>query len=96
MIERDLLLRFARRYVWWKTPAEAALMPERVIAQVMNIGDFADVQALVDDAGVEMLRDVLTHAEAGEFDERSWAYWNVRLKLADVDHIPPMPVRQIG
>lgn len=96
MIERDLLLRFARRYVWWKTPEEAASMPERVIAQVMNIGDSADVQDLVDAAGVELLRAVLRHAEAGEFDERSWAYWHLRLKLADLAHIPPMPVRHVG
>ncbi|MGO9445208.1 MAG: hypothetical protein ACLPXB_10590 [Thiobacillaceae bacterium] len=96
MIKRDLLLRLARRYIWWKTPEEAALMPERVIAQVMNIGDYADVQDLVDEAGIETLRSVLTHAEAGEFDERSWVYWNLRLNLADLEHIPPLPVRHVG
>ena len=49
-------------------------MPERVIAQVMNIGDYSDVQLLASQVGDEVLRDVLTSAEAGQFNERSWAY----------------------
>ena len=71
-------------------------MPERVIAQVMNIGDYADVQALADQIGDDILRDVLTHAEAGQFSQRSWAYWHYRLGLASVDHVPAMPVRRFG
>jgi hypothetical protein len=43
-------------------------MPERVIAQVMNIGDYADVQSLASQVGDEALRDVLTHAQAGQFN----------------------------
>lgn len=71
-------------------------MPERVIAQVMNIGDYADVQTLVHQLGDEVLRAVLTHAQAGQFGERSWAYWNYRLGLANVDQVPPMPVRRFA
>ena len=93
-IDSDALKRFASRYIWWKTPDEAVAMPERVIAQVMNIGDYADVQALARQVGDDMLRDVLTHAQAGQFSERSWAYWNYRLGLASVDQVPPMPVRR--
>jgi hypothetical protein len=44
-VSDDLIKALARKYIWWETPDEAALQPERVIAQVMNIGDFADVQA---------------------------------------------------
>lgn len=75
-IDRELLMRLATRYVWWKTPDEALAMPRRVIAQVMNIGDYADVQALADQAGDQLLRDVLANAEAGQFNARSWAYWH--------------------
>lgn len=71
-------------------------MPERVIAQVMNIGDYADVQSLASQVGDEVLRDVLTHAQAGQFSERSWAYWHYRLDLATVDHVPAMPVRRFS
>ncbi len=69
-------------------------MPERVIAQVMNIGDYADVQEMAHQLGDEVLRDVLAHAQAGQFCERSWAYWHYRLGLADVEQIPPMPSRK--
>ena len=87
---------FARKYVWWKTPAEAAEMPERVIAQVMNIGAYDDVQALANVVGEECLRDVLTRAEIGQFTERSWAYWHYRLGLASPSKVPPMPKRSLG
>lgn len=71
-------------------------MPERVIAQVMNVGDYADVQALASQVGEEILRDVLTHAEAGQFNERSWAYWHYRLGLSSVDQVPDLPVRRFA
>jgi len=71
-------------------------MPERVVAQVMNIGDYADVQLLVSEVGDEALREVLTHAEAGQFNERSWAYWHYRLGLAAVDQVPALPARRFA
>ncbi len=94
-IDRAVLDRLARKYLWWKTPDEAMATPERVIAQVMNLGDFEDVQTLANRVGDEVLRDVLTHAEAGQFNARSWAYWHYRLGLAEVDHVPPMPARRL-
>ena len=95
-IDRDALMLLARKYVWWKAPAEAVTMPERVIAQVMNIGDYADVQDLAHQVGDDVLRDVLTHADAGQFGVRSWVYWNYRLGLASMDHVPPLPARKFS
>jgi hypothetical protein len=95
-ISGEALKSLASKYIWWKTPEEAVVRPERVIAQVMNIGDYADVQALVSQVGDEVLRDVLTHAEAGQFNERSWAYWHYRLGLFRVDHVPALPVRRFA
>lgn len=92
----DVLKRLASKYIWWKTPDDALAMPARVMAQVMNIGDYADVQTLVHAVGDDVLRDVLTHAQAGQFGERSWAYWNYRLGLASVDHVPAMPARRFA
>lgn len=86
---------FARRYIWWESPAEAMVFPERIIAQVMNIGDFDDVQALAKQVGDDVLRHVLLHAEAGQFNARSWSYWHYRLGLAELDRVPPMPVRKV-
>ncbi len=71
-------------------------MPERVIAQVMAIGDYADVQQLVHQVGDDVLREVIRHAQAGQFDQRSWAYWHYRLGLASVDHVPPLPLRSFA
>jgi len=93
-ISQEILKPFARKYIWWKTPEDAVCMPERVIAQVMNIGDWSDVQALVPQVGEEILCQVLTHAQAGQFNERSWAYWHYRLGLADLEHVPALPVRK--
>jgi len=66
----------AGKYIWWKTPDEAALMPERVVAQVMNIGDYADVQEIANRTGDDYLRDILRHAEIDQFSARSWTYWH--------------------
>lgn len=95
-IDRNALKPFACKYVWWKTPEEAVAMPERVIAQVMNIGDYDDVQVLADQVGDEVLRDVLKNAVIGQFNERSWIYWHYRLGLAEVDQVPPMPGRYLA
>lgn len=92
-IDREALKPFASKYIWWKSPEEAVRMPERVIAQVMNIGEYCDVQALVSQVGDEVLRDVLAHAQAGQFNERSWAYWHYRLDLCGVEQLPALPRR---
>jgi len=47
-IDRKILKRLAAKYIWWKAPDEALLYPERVVAQVMNIGDYDDVQMLAE------------------------------------------------
>ena len=95
-LDSVLLEKFARKYVWWKTPLEAVARPERVVAQVMNLGDYDDVQSLVHAAGLTYLREILTHAEAGQFDARSWAYWHYRLGLSDPGKVPSMPERRFA
>lgn len=91
-----LLRRLATKYVWWKTPDEALRQPDRVVAQVMNIGDYEDVLDLVEQMGEGELRRVLTHAEIGQFNERSWTYWYYRLDLARPDQtVPALPKRRL-
>ena len=92
-IDRNALKQFASKYIWWKTSDESVAMPERVIAQVMNIGDHDDIQLLARQVGDEVLRDVLQRAQAGQFDKRSWAYWHYRLDLAELEQVPPLPRR---
>lgn len=95
-VNQESLRPFANKYLWWKTPDEAIDMPARVLAQVMNIGDYSDVQALVSLVGDEVLREVLTRAEAGQFNERSWVYWHYRLGLSPVEAVPALPVRKFA
>jgi hypothetical protein len=60
-----LLEELARRYIWWKSIQEAIVYPERIIAQVMDIGDYGDVQRISDELGEDFLRRVLRQAEIG-------------------------------
>lgn len=95
IVDPEILKPFARRYVWWKTPEKAVSTPLRVIAQVMNIGDYADVQALATQVGDDALRAAVLQAEAGQFNPRSWHYWHYRLELASTGRVPPLPVRRL-
>lgn len=96
MIDREGLALLAKKYVWWKSPEDAVAQPERVIAQVMNIGDFEDIQRIEALAGTEMLARVLTQAEIGQFTPRSWSYWHYRLGIADIDDVPALPLRRLA
>ena len=91
-----ILQPYARKYIWWKTPDEAVRFPHRIIAQVMNIGTFDDVQALCSQIGEAPLRSVVLNAEAGEFNARSWHYWHYRLGLAKLGEVPGLPVRKLA
>lgn len=94
--QKNILNLFAEKYIWWKTAEEAALQPERVAAQVMNLGDYDDVQLLVNCFGDEYLQKVLTHAEAGWFTERSWVYWHYRLGASLPGQAPHLPQRKLA
>ena len=90
-----LLWDFSRKYIWWLTPAEALEYPARIVAQVMNLGEFNDARRLVEALGENTLRAVLARAEAGQFNGRSWHYWHYRLGLAQPGAVPSLPVRRI-
>lgn len=84
----------AEKYLWWKEPSEGAASPERVALQVMDIGDYEDVQRLVRLAGNAFLVHALASSEAGRLTPRSWTYWNYRLGLATAGEVPAPPVRR--
>lgn len=93
--QRELLRRLAAKYNWWKPPEEALRLPQCVMAQVMNIGDYDDAQAMAQALGDDVLREVLRGAEVGVFDARSWTYWHYRLHLAAPGQVPPLPMRRL-
>ena len=92
----ELLLRFAAKYIWWKSPEEAIRTPEKIAAQIMNLGDYEDVQALAKAVGDDYLAHVLQRAEAGQFNDRSWAYWHYRLGVSRPGQVPALPERRIA
>ncbi|HTH77343.1 MAG TPA: hypothetical protein VL593_00075 [Ramlibacter sp.] len=91
-----LMMRLASKYIWWKPGAQAVSQPDRVAAQVMELGDWDDVMLLRESEGDDFLRQVLLRAEAGQFSERSWNYWNLRLGLGRPGNLPPMPTRHFA
>ncbi len=93
--ELSYLKELAKTYIWWKDANEAIKWPERVVAQVMNMGAYEDVCALQKMLGADYFKKVLIGAEAGQFNERSWTYWHYKLNLAELDQVPPLPIRKI-
>ncbi len=94
--DHSWLLQMARKYIWWLTPTEAVISPQRIIAQVMNIGDYADVQKMAVRLGDDSLRDAIAHAQAGQFNPKSWHYWHYRLGLAELGQVPELPSRRFA
>lgn len=86
----------AAKYIWWQTPRDAARWPRRVVAQVMDLGTYADVRDLERTAGAEVLAEVIRHAEPGWFSPRSWHFWHRRLGLAKGGNVPALPVRRFA
>ncbi len=90
----DLMRDLASRYIWWQSADDAIAWPDRIIAQVMNLGDHDDVLALIEVVGEDRLRGVLRAAEIGQLNPKSWAYWHYRLGLIEPHEAPPpMPQR---
>lgn len=93
-VQREYLLRLAPGYIWWKTSEEALRYPNRLIAQIMDIGTFADVRGLVRVLRKDRLAAVVGQAEVGWFRPKSWSYWHYRLGLTPTcENPPPMPQR---
>lgn len=85
----EFLLSMAKKYIWWKTPEEALIYPQSILAQIMNIGVWDDLCLLVCLFSSEELTEVLKNAEVGQFNPRSWYFWSYRL----IGHVPIMPQR---
>lgn len=78
----DLLKRLARKYVWWNAVDGNAHPADRIVAQAMNLGTYADIEALERTLGPERLAAIMTKAEPGWFSPRSWEFWRGRLSAS--------------
>jgi len=82
----------ARRVVWFKSPSEAIAMPVHFIAHVLTYGTHEDVSVLRRFVPDDDLREALARAARGVFDDRSWAYWHLKLGRYPP---PPLPSRMV-
>jgi hypothetical protein len=87
-VEDQLLAELGQKYIWWTPVGDAPHAPDRIIAQVMNIGSDEDTQRLQATVGAARLADVMMHAAAGWFSPRSWNCWRERLSAATSARIP--------
>ena len=67
------------RYIWWQTPEEALVRPQRVLARVMDLGVWEDWIRMAELFPPDALADILDDAEIGQFSARSWSFWHCRL-----------------
>lgn len=82
----------AQRMIWWKRPEEALRYPDRLLAQVMALGTWDDVQLAKRFWTKAEFVAVLKQPPPGVFDRRSWVYWHCVL---NIEPVPPLPQRTI-
>lgn len=84
----ELLDKLASRYVWWDSTAWAYSHPEVFLSNVMNLGNWDDIQSLRKAVNNKILKQVLRNAPAGYFNYRSWDYWHAKLGVKSVPVLP--------
>ncbi len=90
----DLIAELGARYLWWERDRIAEVSPRRIVAQIMDIGDYDDLRRIERVLGREPLCDALANALPGWFRPRSWSYWHLRLHLREPGEASPaMPAR---
>ena len=82
----------AKKYVWWKPPDWAYQHADVLLANIMNLGDWDDIQCLRQQVGDDALKDLIKHPPVGYFNYRSWDYWHAKF---DISPIPPLPKRKL-
>lgn len=82
----------ARRYMWWADPAEARDQRDLLLAQLMQLGTWDDVQRARELFGDDAFRQALRKAPAGVLDARSWNYWHL---FYGIEPVPPLPERPL-
>jgi len=85
MSQESELERVARNLFWWHEPELALANPRRILAQVMTLGAWQEVQLVQKTFGWDAFKDALSNAPAGVFDGRSWAYWRAFFGLPEAE-----------
>lgn len=90
---REEILYYFCKYIWWQTPDEAILFQDRLVAQAMcyaQIDEYPLLWKIKDD-----MINAIKNAQAGWFDKKSWHFWHLMLDLVKIDEpIPDLPQRR--
>jgi hypothetical protein len=89
----EFLARLGSKYLWWKPIAGGSHPPDRILAQIMNLGTYEDIRRLEAAFGPEQLAEALRRAEPGWFTPRSWEFWRGRLSVSGIDVLDEPPKR---
>lgn len=89
---RDEILYYFCKYIWWQTPDDAIKWTDRLVAQAMCYAQMDEYKLLW------QIKDDMIHAiqnaQAGWFDKKSWHFWHLMLDLVKIDEkMPPLPKR---
>ena len=79
-----------RKYFWWDAVA-GKHSPDRIIAQITNLGTYDDLQLLERMLDRSRLIEVMRNAQPGWFSHRSWEFWRSRLMHRTGASIPDTP-----
>jgi len=93
-LQLAFLFSIARLYIWWKPAAEAIKYPERLIAQIMDIGTLNHIAELREHFTDDELASILKNAIIGWFSPRSWHYWHYVLLGTPIGCVPPLPTNR--
>lgn len=86
--------KLARKYVWWKRPAQALEDKRHFLASLMTFATMEDTQWMEQNFSRDELIDVLKKPPIGIFTGRAWHFWHYRLGLAKNEFdIPDLPER---
>lgn len=57
--------------------------PDKIICQIMNLGNLEDMVELRNLYGSKSLKNILLNSECGQLSEKSWYYWLCLLGLSE-------------
>ena len=77
----EMIEGFGRKYLWWKPGDGKPFSEDRIIAQTMNLGIYDDILLLEETVGRTRLVEVMSRAEPGWLNDRSWEFWRGRLSF---------------
>lgn len=89
--QTHLLRGLAVRYIWWQSPEESLKAPNRILLQVMEIGDWDDCVAMISGLPHARLVEALQEGTTGTLSPKSWNFWHLRLKVGTPGNPPPLP-----